>query len=216
MNRIFLILLLICASCTQSSKEENKEFEHITTAEKKFDLVFPEPLWDLILHSAPPTINITKSAYEIFDTLPINVQLIQTHAPIFNGKNYVFEFKDFGGEIDWNNYLNRSESGSFVLKFDFPKMEDGDMKVFFLSWTKEHSKDDEVFGNGCHTILDLSSYFKNTVFKKGLLLHTKDSRYFFATAGRFYFVLYSKDKIKISQVTFSDSELKNRLCEKPL
>ena len=86
------------------------------------------------------------------------------------------------------------------------------MRVFFLSWSKQSTKDEEVYGSGCGYFYDVTSYFKKVVFKKGLLLHTNNYRYLDVSAGRFYFVHYGKEKIQLAQVTFTDSSLETRLC----
>jgi hypothetical protein len=213
MKKLLFISILILSACTKHVASDSHQFETIAPEGVKFDLVFPQPLWDLIINSAPKEMNVQKSAYELFNPLLVHVQVIQNHAEVFDGKSYQFEFKDFGGEIDWNNYLNRSENGSFSVRFEFPKVEHAEMKVFFMGWTKQFTRDGENFGSGCNTILDLTSYFQKTVLKKGLLLHTNELRYFYATAGRFYFVFYEKDKIDLAQVTFTDSSLKNKMCE---
>ena len=204
---------LILVSCEKNIEREKVEFEIISQSDLKFDLVFPQELWDQILRMAPPNIKIDKTAYELFEALELQVELVDSPKEVLGGRNYRFEFKDFGGEIDFNTYLKREAIGSFRMYFNFPKIEeDSEMKVLFLSWSKQYTRDEEVFGNGCGYFYDVSTYFKKEVMKNGLLLHTNNYRYLDLAAGRFYIVNYTKHKIKIAQVTLTDSSLEKRLC----
>lgn len=210
----FLIGLL---SCDKHENKRTEEFEIINFADKKFDLIFPQELWDQIIKSAPITMNVNKSVYDLFETLSAQVELVDGSKEVLGGKNYRFDFKDFGGEINFESYLNKSAIGSFRVFFDFPELsEEKDMKVFFLSWSKQYTRDGEVFGNGCGYFYDVTSYFQKEVFKKGLLLHTNNYRYLDVIGGRLYFVNYTQTKIQISQITLTDASLEDRMCTERL
>lgn len=213
MRFLLLALVVFNLSCEKRENKDKKEFEIISQTDVKFDLVFPEELWDQIMRSAPLTLNTKKTAYELFESLFMQVELVDGPKEVLSGKNYRFDLKDFGGEIDFNTYLNREAVGHFRMFFNFPSLEkDSEMRVFFLSWTKQYTKDEEVFGNGCGHFYELTSYFKKEVFKNGLLLHTNNYRYLDFTGGRLYFVSYTKNKIQLAQVTLTDSSLEKRMC----
>jgi hypothetical protein len=89
-------------------------------------------------------------------------------------------------------------------------------KVYFLSATPQSQFGDEVFGGGCNYLYDVTEYFDKKIFKEGLLLHTAQNRYFFLTAGRFYFFHYMKNKIRVAQVSFDDQRLQDKLCKNKL
>ncbi len=215
-NLTLFVVLILFVSCQKTKQFENHDYELVAAQDLNFDIVFPRPLMDLIKASATPGFNMNRSPYEIFQPLPVNVKVTQEHGNALDGKNYQFDFRDFGGQIDWNAYLKRSGGGGINVQFDFPDAPSSEYKVFFLSWTKIVKQNDEIFGNGCRVILDVTSFFKSTVFKTGLRIHTKDFRYFYATVGRFYFIFYNKDKISLSQVTFTDSSLAEKMCEEAL
>ncbi|MES2768014.1 MAG: hypothetical protein V4596_02620 [Bdellovibrionota bacterium] len=205
--------LLFSISCEKEKAQKKSDFEIVNQTDAKFDIVFTQELWDEILRKAPLTVDTKKNTYELFESLSTQVEVVDGPKEVLNGKNYRFDFKDFGGEINWNNYLNREAVGNFKIYFNFPALsEESDMRVYYMSWSKQSSKDDEVFGNGCGYFYDVTGYFKKEVFKKGLLLHTSNYRYLDLAAGRFYFVNYTKEKIQLAQVTLTDSSLDNRLC----
>ena len=208
---IFAFAFLIL-SCEKKEIERPGDFEIITSADSKFDLAFPEELWNQILRDAPLTLDISKSAYDLFESLFVQIEVVDGPKQVFNGINYRFDFKDFGGEIDFNTYLERANVGSFKMYFNFPMLEAGTMKVYFLSWTEQYTKDEEIFGNGCGFFYDVTSYFQKEVLKKGLLLHTNNYRYLDLIGGRLYFVNFTKSKIQIAQVTLTDSSLETRMC----
>jgi hypothetical protein len=204
-------------SCDKQKKKAPGDFEIINRTDIKFDLVFPQELWDEIMDNAPLTINTTKSAYDIFEALSTQVELVDGTKEVLKGKNYRFDFKDFGGEINFDTYLDKSIIGNFRVFFNFPEITaDSNIKVYFLSWSKQYMRDGEAFGNGCGYFYDVTSYFKKEVFKKGLLLHTNNYRYLDVIGGRLYFVNYGKTKIQISQITFTDTSLEARMCAERL
>lgn len=210
---VLSVLLIFSLSCEKHETKKKPEFEIISQSDLKFDLVFPQELWDQIMRMAPLTLNTNKTAYELFESLFIQVEVVDGSKEVLRGKNYRFDFKDFGGEVDFNTYLDREAIGSFRMFFNFPELAEGsDMRVLFLSWSKQYTDDEEVFGNGCGYFYDVTSYFKKEVFKNGLLLHTNNYRYLDLAAGRLYFVNYTKDKIQLAQVTLSDSSLESRMC----
>lgn len=210
-------LIIFVLSCDKPKKREPKDFEIINLADIKFDLVFPQELWEEIMDHAPLTINTTKSAYDIFEVLATQVELVDGTKEVLKGKNYRFDFNDFGGEVNFETYLDKTVVGSFRMFFNFPKITtESNIRVYFLSWSKQYMKDDEVFGNGCGYFYDVTSYFKKEVFKNGLLLHTKNYRYLDVIGGRLYFVNYEKTKIQISQITLTDTSLEGRMCAERL
>lgn len=214
MIRFLMILSLLIVSCTKKSAELNRKFETIETSEWQFNLTFPQKLWDKILDNAPLSLNTKKGAYEIFTPLTIEVSIVELKGSPLGGKNYKLNFEQFGADLDWNNYIVRGQGGIFKLYFRIQDIQkDETLKVYFLGWTDQIEVNSEKFGNSCKHVFDITSYYNYTVDVNGILLHTKDLRYLYATAGRFYFVVYSKDKIKISQVSFTDSQYeKEVLC----
>jgi hypothetical protein len=214
LNAMLFILLVFSISCVKHEKHKQENFESISTLDLKFDLVFPQELWAKILALAPISVPTDKSAYDIFESLPVQVELVDGSKEVLGGKNYRFDFIEFGGEIDFNAYLKRDVIGSFKMRFNFQPAEEGsDMHVFYMSWSKQHAQGDELFGNGCGFFYDVTKYFKKEVLKNGLLLHTNNYRYFDLIGGRLYFVNYTKYKIQVAQVTLTDTSLEKRMCE---
>lgn len=210
---IVAVIVLLSLSCQKEQERQHHNFEIVTPESSNFDLVFPKPLWSEILNGAPLTIDTSESVYDFFETLPMQVEVVEGKGGAFGGTNYRFDFKEFGGFIDFDVYLDRSTTGSFKLYFNFPDLADiSKMKVYFLSWTNQYQKDGEPFGNGCGNFYDITSYFNKTILKDGLLLHTKDYRYLDLAAGRLYFINYTDKKIQLAQVTLTDKKLEERLC----
>ncbi len=209
---ILLVLILFALGCEKDTPQRPTEFE-IIVPDSRFDLVFPKELWSEVLNGAPMSINTSESVYEFFETLPVQAEVAEAKGNAFGGTNYRFDFKEFGGLIDFDAYLDRSSSGSFRLFFNLPNIANlSNLKVYFLSWSEQYTRSGDVFGNGCGYFYDISSYFKKTMFTDGLLLHTKDYRYLDLAAGRLYFVNYTDKKIEVAQVTLTDRKLEERLC----
>jgi hypothetical protein len=216
-NVVFIGLILFVVSCQKHSVQKKEDFEIISPSDVKFDIVFPQELWDEIMKAAPVTLNTNKSAYDLFESLSVQIEVIDGSKEVLGGKNYRFDFREFGGEIDFNTYLKRDVIGNFKMRFNFPAGdEESNLHVFFLSWSKQFTMGDETYGNGCGYFYDVTSYFNKEVFKKGLLLHTNNYRYFDLAAGRLYLVNYTKDKIQLAQITLTDSSLEKRMCEEKL
>lgn len=213
MKSIFIVffavlMTLFSSGCTKHKKQTQKELEVISTGELQFNLTFPQFLWAKILDGAPPTINKSLGPYEIFFPLETRIEIVENKGSPLGGKNYRYEYSIFGGEIDWNVLLEKDQGGSVDLMFNFPGVEEFEnFKVYFLSWSEKKIIHDEVFGNSCNRVLDITDFFKKNMYFDGLKLHTKDLRYLYATAGRFYFVNYGKEKIYLSQVSFNHSQL---------
>lgn len=218
--RWILACALLMVGCTEKNKYESLKYEKSEESGVVFDLVFPKAFWDLIIKQSPPTIKSDTSVYDLLEALPIDVKIVEGEAGILRRKNYWITFNEFGGRIDFSQYLHPEVKGDFRLLFEPESGTEEDpvqlKKVYFLSWTPQSNQNDEVFGGGCNALYDVTSYFEKTVSKDGLLLHTAQNRYFYLTAGRLYFVYYMKNKIRIAQVTLTDQRLESNLCENRL
>ncbi len=215
--RFLVCLAFFLVSCTDSHKTDNYKFERTEESGVVFDLVFPKTFWEQILRDSPPTIKPETSVYELYEALPIDVKLIEEKEGILRGKNHLVTFTEFGGQIDYSQYLNPEVGGDFRVYFEPEEPSEEDpaeiRKVYFLSATPQIQLGEEVFGGGCNFLYDVTQFFNKKVFKEGLLLHTAQNRYFYLTAGRFYFFHYLKNKIRVAQITFDDQRLQDKICQ---
>lgn len=214
--RYLILPFLFLVSCTESNRYESLKYEKSEESGVVFDLVFPKNFWDLIIRQSPPTIKSDTSVYDLLEALPIDIKIVEGEPGILRRKNYWITYTDFGGKIDFSQYLHPDVKGDFRVLFEPEEGTEEDpvqlKKVYFLSWTDQRTKSGEVFGGGCNTLYDITNYYEKTISKEGLLLHTSQDRYFYLTAGRFYFVYYMKNKIRIAQVTLTDQSLESSLC----
>lgn len=207
--------LTLWTGCQKKGGGDSVKYERVEIPEIDFNIILPQKMWDHVLRQSPPTIKYGASIYDLVEPLSMEVKLIEKTEGVLGGKNYLLDLSKFGGVLDYSKYIKEGERGGFALKFT-PSIEGDeeieDYKVFYLSWVPTKKNKKEVLGNGCNVLYDLTSFFKKKAFEEGILLHTNKNRYFHLTAGRYYFVYYSKYKIWLSQITVQDKGLESQLC----
>jgi hypothetical protein len=129
-----------------------------------------------------------------------------------------FELPRGGGEIDLKDYVKGSK-GSFYMKVaaqrsSEPEHKVEDLRVYFLSDSKERKIQGEKYGSGCKTFMDVTHFINKENNKEGLQLNAAGQRYLSVIAGTFYFVEFDESrKLYIAAVRISDSRYPELLCD---
>lgn len=129
----------------------------------------------------------------------------------------VFKFPRGGGIIELSNFVLHRTSGSFrvIISVEVGSLEDNfeanRLRVFFLSQLKPGISSMKK-NRTCDSILEITSFFKNIISKKGVLItsHT----YLDLLVGHFYFI-YSTPKsheFYLGGLTFEDRRYSHSMC----
>lgn len=93
-------------------------------------------------------------------------------------------------------------------------LEPSDVQVFFVGETKKTKIDGETFGSGCSSWMDVTTWFRKSLSKKGVELFAKRSRYLHVLGGTFYFLHFFEGTLYLSTMTFRDSRYPDRVCRR--
>lgn len=136
--------------------------------------------------------------------------------------DYIFYLPEGGGIIDLARY-STGNKGSFYVQFEFYKKNKNktDHRIldhfllFYSSHTKKTSFGGSSIGTQCGTFLDLTSFGKKFLTKKGLLVQVKeekDSNPIQFIGGIFYFIYFKRKHLHLGAVQFKDSRFPNLQC----
>lgn len=119
-----------------------------------------------------------------------------------------------GGVVELSDLITPVR-GAFAMKIVATRESGGEpenMKVFFVSRSKNRSINGEQFGAGCNKWMDITGFFKKAMAREGFQLYTADQRYLSVIGGTFVIVGYSKEAIEVGSITFTDSRYSEVLC----
>ncbi len=228
--RIFFFLLGAVAvwgltACHGHSSEKEEEKKEILITEIPLDLKVPTGIWNLFGGEKKEEKKEEKKAEEkksesgsgentdAFVFSEIKVHLTEKNPDIVKNGEVVIAFPRGGGEIDLANYLS-GRQGSFYVNFEFPEFTDATMKkILFVSHSRKRKIDDQIFGSGCHEFYDVSNRFLKEMTKEGLKVNTTRNRHTSVLGGTFVFAAKKAGQSYLTQVTFTDSQNKNLLCQ---
>lgn len=183
----------------------------------------PEPLAKKIEHEYLKKYkeshkNTQKTDVEILNE--IGVEFLNFHVVLEQDKHLAldrevrFELPRGGGVVDLATYV-RGKVGNFWIKF-LSKEDDlninKNFSAYFVSQSIKRDLDGKVFGSGCDSYFDVTSFFKKTL-KKGIKLNATDQRYLSVAAGSFHFIYNDGKKLKLSTISFTDSRYPYLLCK---
>jgi hypothetical protein len=130
--------------------------------------------------------------------------------------SYVIELSHGGGIVDLAQYLS-GQQGSFYVGFELPPEfhEGTNFKAIYISMARKRKLDDHVFGAGCNQYFDITPKFLEMMKREGIKANTTRQRHVTVLAGHYIFSVMKDNRIYITQVTITDSQHKNLLCEAP-
>lgn len=188
---------------TEMNPEMTPEEMGLKITDNPEDIKVPAQMWDLI--------GSEKKSQLIF--VPVTLVLTEKNPGILKQSPTRLTFPRGGGEIDLSRFLT-GRPGSFYVKFIFdPHKAKDSSKVFFVSQTRKRKIDGEVFGTGCKKFLEISHGLDKVSKGEGILVNTTRSRHVTVLGGSFVFASVQNRDIRLSQVTFKDSNHPEYFCE---
>lgn len=233
---VFLSISLI--SCSEFSellhlKKKNKRVLKKIKITKKLDQFYvPKFLINLVsnkyidyIKTNYPKVNLQDAELSIgVPRSPLKLKVFLTEKKQGALKNdSIFYLSEGVGVIDLARYAT-GKKGSFYIQFEFYKKSKNKKNIdildhfllFYSSQTKKTSFGGSSLGTQCGTFLDLTSFGKKILTKKGILVQVQgenDSHPIQFIGGIFYFIYFKGKHLHIGAVQFKDSRFPNLQCE---
>ncbi|MCH2532904.1 MAG: hypothetical protein MK008_00510 [Bdellovibrionales bacterium] len=125
-----------------------------------------------------------------------------------------------GGVVDLKQVLPQIEKLWFRLKIEL-SLKDTDekiisskhFKVFFVSNQKKRNVDYKEYGMGCNKYVDITSYFKQIIANKGMVLPFADQKYISVAGGAFIFAYTQAENLYLGSLGVYDSRYADLQCD---
>lgn len=143
----------------------------------------------------------------------VKVLLTEKNPGIIRDKSVTLAFARGGGEIDLAQYVTENQ-GSFYVGFEFPEMEETEIKkVLFISHARKRKIDNQIFGAGCNEFYDITARFLKEMKGEGIKVNTTRKRHVSVLGGTFVISAQKGKQHYVTQVTFNDSSSPQLLCQ---
>ena len=154
-----------------------------------------------------------KSAEPLISFNEIKVVLTEKNPNVLNEKSYTIQFPRGGGFLDLAKYVS-NQNGSFYIHFQLPGDDKADqIKAFFVSKAKKRRLDGEVWGSGCKSAVEISSFYKKAISSGKFEVNTTRDRHLSLIGGHFIVSVNDGKQIKVTQVTIYDSRRADLMCD---
>lgn len=207
---VLLFLMLACSDGTESTKD----YKNISIQEQSSDIELPKVFWDELesfTRNRRPDVPIENISVRFF---PINALFEEKNSGVLIDKYVRWIFPQGGGSVDFSKLLT-GQIGTFRLKFELPvQYSPEDLRVYYYSRAKKRRIDNEIWGSGCKTLLDVTDYVTSDLMSgNGVELNTHRNRHLSVVGGDFIFVIRSSSETMVSRVSFEDSNNSAYLCQ---
>lgn len=235
---IFFILFFVSHFIAGCKDKKSAESVEIVMPEVIEDFQMPSRIWDEILGIATPVHSANnshdeknkgsadehggggehgggakKTAEPLITFNKIKVILTEKNPKVLNEKSYSFEFPRGGGFIDLAKYVS-DQNGSFYIHFQLPEEDKPDQtKAFFISKSKKRKVENEIWGSGCKTAMEISTFYKKVISQGKFEVNTTRDRHLSLLGGHFILSVNDGKQIKVTQVTFYDSRRLDLMCD---
>lgn len=200
------LLILLVVGCTKTHHEAEAPLEIYRVEDLPQDFRVPSRVWDETLPKDP----ILKPKPILYG--PVQIKLVEKNKGTLKEKSAIYEFPSGGGELDLSKVISH-QPGSFFMSFHVPILEKAiNKKAFYISQGRQRKVDGEVFGSGCHQLLEMSSSIGKLDFAEVLTLNTTRDRHVSILAGHFIFLVETESSWIVSQLSFYDSKRKDLIC----
>lgn len=157
----------------------------------------------------------TGASDGIVQFTPAEIELKEKNPGVLSHPQIRIQLPRGGGVVDFANFKGKNP-GSFYLKINLPEVADPTTaKVYFYSLAKKRKIEDEVYGSGCRSLIDITQKFWAESKKDGIKANSTRDRHATLLGGRFFFTYNTGRELQVSQVTFIDSDRKDLSCDKP-
>lgn len=217
MKKISILFFCIALSaCNKHSTVDSSQFKQLDLTTPDFKLSFPRVLWERLAERYEDNAKFKQDKFDFFTGIPVTVTLASEKSDVLKEKGFQGNFGPFGGTMDFADLLNPKEKGHITVRFTVDLDDEearNNLKVYYVSGGRKRKINGEVIGSGCDSMLDLTTYFQKEVFKNGIVTHTGQDRHVSALSGRYYFIYQGANKIQVAQLTITDSQKTDLLCE---
>lgn len=206
--------LVLGMACTSKTSFRTADPEVVKVDELPEDFKIPAHVWTLIEKSSDmeePEVDV-KNMQASYSN--VKVFLTEKNEKVLRNPSYLIELPRGGGEVDLAQYLT-GRQGSFYLGFELPAEfhEGSNFKVIYISDGRRRKLEDRIYGAGCNQYLDITPKFLEMMKGEGLKANTTRQRHATVLAGRYIFSAIKDHRVLMSQVTITDSDHNNLLCE---
>ncbi len=125
-----------------------------------------------------------------------------------------FSFPRGGGEVDLASILT-DRRGAFYMKVELllaGQAVGSNLRVFFVPRAKSRRLGDQVLGDSCGHIFEVSNFFKDHVLSGTQKIYTADARHLGLLVGTFVFLQVKEGELYLSSLTFKDSRFPELQC----
>ena len=149
-----------------------------------------------------------------FKKMALTVELQENNYGVLSKKDYELVFTKGGGIIDFADYVSPKEKGSFKIKMKLgiPVSEAEEFFVFYWSNAKVRKISGDIYGSSCNRFYDITRFFKNRAFSRGLAATTLNLKYITSLAGTYFFVIKKEGALHIAHLTLKDSRYRILHC----
>lgn len=210
---LFALGVVLLGACTKPTSFRTEHPEMVKLDDLPADFKIPAGVWGLIEKTEDPKAAAQASSAGIFYS-SAKLFLTEKNPHILNNPSYVIEFPRGGGKVDLANYLS-GDQGSFYVGFELPPefQEGTNFRAIYISQARKRKIDDRVFGAGCNRYFEITPKFLEMMKTEGIKANTTRQRHATILAGHYIFSVMKDNRIYITQVTITDSQNKNLLCE---
>lgn len=125
-----------------------------------------------------------------------------------------------GGVVDFKQVLPAIDKLWFRLKVELSLKDTKEniisskhFKVFFVSNQKKRTVDYKEYGMGCNEYVDITSYFRQVVSDKGMVLPFKEQKYISVVGGAFIFAYTQAENLYLGSLGVYDSRYADLQCD---
>ena len=164
----------------------------------------PTILWDEWMKEKPASVEYGR----------LKVYFIEETPDVLGKKNFQVQLGEGGGQVDLADFVNPQKAGLWSLALDVEHADEKEAKlsVFFVSSGKRRKLGGQVFGSGCGRVLEVSTFFKKSMKRRGIEMSSASGRDVSAIGGTFYFVVKKAQKMWLSRLTVGDRYRSKYLC----
>jgi len=206
---IMLTFLLQLTSCTEKNHDQDVSHQQVVqVVQQDSAILIPNVFWEIITGENLKDSSISLKNHSFFlDEYQISLK--NKTDGVVNDNWQKLSFKKSGSVLDLQNYLT-GKSGSFYFEFDTETSEEEEIKIFFYTIYKSKKIDNEIWGQDCFKLYDLTNYL---VKKKSLLTNTTNNRHAHLLSGTYLISKKRKNNFFISAFEVKDSRVPLTVCE---
>lgn len=201
-------------SCTkQTSLFRSEHAEAVKVDELPEDFKIPANVWNII-EKAPDEKSTAEASNAGIFYSTVQVYLAEKNSEILRSPAYVIDLPRGGGTVDLASYLTGNQ-GSFYVGFELPSefQEGTNFKAIYISQARKRRLENRIYGAGCNQYFEITPKFIEMMKTEGIKANTTRQRHVTLLAGHYIFSVMKDNRIYLTQVTLTDSNDKNLLCE---